>query len=36
MLFSGTGQPIHFHYYDSVYSDNSPTDRLTVKVFPVP
>jgi hypothetical protein len=36
MLFAGTGQPIHFHYYDSVYSDNSPTDRLTVKVFPVP
>ena len=36
MLFVGTGQPIHFHYYDSVYSDNSPTDRLTVNVFPVP
>jgi len=27
LLFAGTGQPIHFHYYDSVYSDNSPTDR---------
>jgi len=36
MLFAGTGQPVHFHYYDSVYSDNSPTDRLTVNVFPVP
>jgi hypothetical protein len=36
MLFSGTGQPIHFHYYDAGYGDNSPTDRLTVNVFPVP
>jgi hypothetical protein len=36
MLFSGTGQPIHFHYYDAGYDDNSKTDRLTVNVFPVP
>jgi hypothetical protein len=36
MLFAGTGQPIHFHYYDSVYTDNSSIDRLTVNVFPVP
>jgi hypothetical protein len=36
MLFSGTGQPIHFHYYDAGYGDNSPTDRLTVNVFTVP
>jgi hypothetical protein len=36
ILFAGTGQPIHFHYYDSVYSDNSPTDRLMVEVFAVP
>lgn len=36
MLFSGTGQPIHFHYYDVGYGDNSPTDRLKVSVFPVP
>jgi len=36
MLFAGTGRPIHFHYYDSNYGDNSPTERLTVKVFPVP
>jgi hypothetical protein len=36
MLYAGTGGPIHFHYYDSGYGDNSPTDRLTVKVFPVP
>jgi len=35
-LFTGTGAPIHFHYYDSNYGDNSPTDQLTVKVFPVP
>ena len=35
-LFSGTGAPIHFHYYDSNYDDNSTTDRLTVRVFPVP
>jgi hypothetical protein len=36
MLFTGTGQPIHFHYYDAGYGDNSPTDRLTVTIFPVP
>jgi hypothetical protein len=36
MLFAGTGQPIYFHYYDAGYADNSPTDRLTVKIFPVP
>ncbi len=36
MLFRGTGQPIHFHYYDAGYGDNSQTDRLTVKIFPVP
>jgi hypothetical protein len=36
MLFAGTGQPIHFHYYDIGYGDNSPTYRLTVKIFPVP
>lgn len=36
MLFTGTGQPIHFHYYDVGYQDNSSTDRLTVKIFPTP
>jgi hypothetical protein len=36
MLFCGTGQSIHFHYYDAGYGDNSPTDRLTVNIFPVP
>jgi hypothetical protein len=36
MLFAGTGQPIHFHYYDVGYGDNSKTDRLTVNVYPVP
>jgi hypothetical protein len=37
-LFAGTGQPIHFYYYDvkGGYGDNSPTDRLKVTVFPVP
>jgi hypothetical protein len=35
-LFTGTGAPIHFHYYDSNYGDNSPTDHLTVRVFAVP
>jgi hypothetical protein len=35
-LFTGTGAPIHFYYYDSNYGDNSATDHLTVRVFPVP
>lgn len=38
LLFAGTGQPIHFFFYDvkGGYGDNSPTDTLTVKVFPMP
>lgn len=38
LLFAGTGQPIHFFFYDvkGGYGDNSPTDTLTVRVFPVP
>lgn len=38
LLFAGTGQPIHFFFYDvkGGYGDNSATDALTVKVFPVP
>jgi len=36
MLFAGTGQPIRLHYYDAGYDDNSRTDRLAVKIFPVP
>ena len=38
MLFAGTGRPIHFFFYDvkGGYGDNSPTDALTVKIFPVP
>jgi hypothetical protein len=36
MLFAGTGMPISFLYYDSGYGDNSPTETLTVQVFPVP
>jgi hypothetical protein len=36
MLFVGTGKVIQFLYFDSGYGDNSPTDRLTVKIFDVP
>jgi hypothetical protein len=38
LLFAGTGQPIHFFFYDvkGGYGDNSATDTLTVKIFPVP
>jgi hypothetical protein len=36
MLYLGTGQPIRFHYYDVGYADNSKTDKLSVKIFPVP
>jgi hypothetical protein len=36
MLFAGTGQPISFLYYDSGYGDNSPTDTITLRIFPVP
>lgn len=38
LLFAGTGQPIHFFFYDvkGGYGDNSPTDTLAVKIFPVP
>ena len=38
MLFAGTGNPIHFFFYDvkGGYGDNSATDMLAVKVFPVP
>jgi len=36
MLFAGTGKVIQFLYFDSGYGDNSPTDRLTVKIFDVP
>lgn len=38
MLFAGTGRPVHFFFYDvkGGYGDNSKTDTLTVKVFPVP
>jgi hypothetical protein len=36
MLHAGTGMPIQFLYYDSGYGDNSPTDALTVAIFPVP
>lgn len=37
-LYAGTGQPIHFFYYDvkGGYGDNSRTDRLTINLFPVP
>jgi hypothetical protein len=36
MLYAGTGKPISFLYYDSGYGDNSTTDTLTVRIFPVP
>jgi hypothetical protein len=36
MLYAGTGKPISFLYYDSGYGDNSPTDKLTVQIFPAP
>jgi hypothetical protein len=36
MTFVGTGKPIQFLYFDSGYGDNSPTDKLTVKIFDVP
>ena len=38
MLFAGTSNPIHFFFYDvkGGYGDNSPTDTLAVKIFPVP
>lgn len=37
-LFEGTGRPIQFFFYDvkGGYSDNSPTDTLTVTVFAAP
>jgi hypothetical protein len=36
MVFAGTGKPIQFLYFDSGYGDNSPTDKLTVKIFEAP
>jgi hypothetical protein len=36
MVFTGTGKPIQFVYIDSGYGDNSPTDKLTVKIFDLP
>jgi hypothetical protein len=36
MVFTGTGKPIQFLYFDSGYGDNSPTDALTVKIFEAP
>jgi len=38
MLYTGTGNPITFMYYDvkGGYGDNSKTDRLSVSVFAVP
>ncbi len=36
LFFVGTGKPIQFLYFDSGYGDNSPTDKLTVKLFDVP
>jgi hypothetical protein len=36
MLYTGTGNPISFLYFDSVYSDNTATDTITVNIFPTP
>jgi hypothetical protein len=36
MVFAGTGKAIQFLYIDSGYGDNSPTDKLSVKVFDAP
>jgi hypothetical protein len=36
MVFTGTGKPIEFLYFDSGYGDNSPTDKLSVKIFEAP
>jgi hypothetical protein len=36
MIYTGTGNPISFLYFDSNYGDNSPTDTLTVGIFPAP
>jgi hypothetical protein len=36
MLYSGTGSPISFLYFDSGYGDNSATDTLTINIFPTP
>ena len=36
LLFTGTGRPIQFLYFDSGYGDNSRTDQLSVRIFAVP
>jgi hypothetical protein len=36
MLYTGTGNPIEFNYYDSGYGDNSTTVTLTVRVRALP
>jgi hypothetical protein len=36
MLYTGTGKPISFLYFDSGYGDNTATDTITVSVFPAP
>jgi hypothetical protein len=37
LLFAGTGNSIGFSYYDvGDYGDNTATDKLTVRIFPVP
>ena len=36
MLFTGTGNPIQFNYYDSGYGDNSTTVTLAVQLRSLP
>ena len=36
MVFTGTGKPTQFLYFDGGHGDNSPTDKLSVKIFEAP
>jgi hypothetical protein len=36
LLYTGTGNPISFYYFDSNYGDNSATDTYTMNIFPTP
>ncbi|HVZ87021.1 MAG TPA: hypothetical protein VHG72_08630 [Polyangia bacterium] len=36
MIYTGSGNPISFLYFDSGYGDNTATDTITVSVFPAP
>ncbi len=36
LLYTGTGSPISFYYFDSNYGDKSATDTYTIYIFPTP